>query len=139
MRASAIRRLVASALEADGFGESRWVYARIGSDPQARIHRTFATSIDAISDEDRPRGQGRIIHATLSVQVVLRIRADSQVEDMDTAYDLVEDADNAVVGVSRVDGLHIWPDRRDLRSARDGTFAIATLTYNLRHLNHYTG
>jgi hypothetical protein len=143
-----LRRLIAARLVdqlgASGWRESAVHFARFGTaaaDPRSFSPHAFAvgvprTSFDSPQESSltkRSATQGGGVISEMRVRWLSCIRADRQVEDLDTALDDEARVLEAVLGVDRTDGLHLSAVEFTRQVLGDGTWQVHELVLVARH------
>lgn len=135
-----LRARVAAAVEAlDGFSESRWSAALLGSDTSHVAHKSFAVDVPAtriLQAQVRQKlSEGLLVQSDVIVAYVYSIRGDAQVADMASALTVDQSVLHAVMGVSRLNLNALMFDSlsHSLKAATNGSWRVGTLTFRATH------
>lgn len=137
---SDLRARIATAVDAlDGFSESRWSAALLGSDTSHVAHKSFAVDVPTtriLQPQVRQKlSEGLLVQSDAIVAYVYSIRGDAQVADMASALTVDQAVLHAVMGVSRenLNALMFDSVSHALKAATNGSWRIGTLTFRATH------
>ena len=137
---SDLRARVAAAVEAlEGFSESRWSAALLGSETSHVAHKSFAVDVPSTRIQNagvrQKLSEGLLVQSDLVITYVYSIRGDAQVADMASALTVDQAVLHAVMGVSRsnLNALMFDSVSHALKAATNGSWRVGTLTFRATH------
>lgn len=135
-----LRARIAAAVEAiDGFSESRYSAALLGSDTSHVAHKSFAVDVPTTRIQNgqvrQKLSEGLLVQSDVVVAYVYSIRGDAQVADMASALTVDQTVLHAVMGVSRnnLNALMFDSVSHALKPGATGSWRIGTLTFRAVH------